>query len=65
MIATDVTAQTSITKDELAKLQQEDTTLEKYVDLKDTVWKGDYKIKFENCRGILYRIRSRVDGLGE
>ena len=60
-----VTAQISVTKDELAKLQQEDTTLEKYVNLKDTVRKGDYEIKYEKRRGILYRIRSRVDGLGE
>ena len=61
----DLTAQTSITKDELAKLQQEDTTLEKYVDLKDAVRKGDYKIKYEKRRSVLYRIRNRVDGLGE
>ena len=60
-----MTAQTSVTKDELAKLQQEDTTLEKYVDLKDAVRKGNYDIKYEKRKGILYRIRSRVDGLGE
>ena len=65
LVAKDVTAQTSITKDELAKLQQEDTTLEKYVNLKDAVKKGDYKIKYKKRRGILYRIRSRVDGLAE
>ena len=35
LVAKDVTAQTSDTKEELAKFQQEDTTLEKYVDLKD------------------------------
>ena len=64
-VTKDVTAQTSITKDELVKLQQEDTTLEKHVDLKDVVRKGDYEIKYEKCRGILCRIRRRVDGLGE
>ena len=37
--ARDVTAQTFIMRDELAKLQQEDTTLVKYVDLKDAVKK--------------------------
>ena len=52
----DVTAQTSITKDELAKLQQEDTTLEKYVDLKDAVRNGNFKIKYKKRRDILYRI---------
>ena len=60
-----MTAHTSVTKDELAKLQQEDTTLEKYVDLKYAVRKGKYDIKYEKRKGILYRIRSRVDGLGE
>ena len=65
LAAKDVTAQTSVTKDELAKLQQEDITLEKYVDLKDTFRKRDYEIKYEKRRGILYRIRSRVDGLSE
>ena len=64
-VTKDVTAPTSITKDELVKLQQEDTTLEKHVDLKDVVRKGNYDIKYEKCTGILYRIRSRVDGLGE
>ena len=53
-MAREVTAQTSITKDELAKLQQEDTTQVKYVDLKDAARKGDYKIKYEKLRGILY-----------
>ena len=65
LVAKDVRAQTSITKNELAKVQQEDTTLEKYVNLKDAVRKGYYKIRYEKRRGILYRIRSRVDGLGE
>ena len=45
LVTNDVTAQTSITMNELAKLQQEDTTLEKYMDLKDAVRKGDYEIK--------------------
>ena len=35
------------------------------MNLKDAVRKGDYEIKYENRRGILYRIRSRVDGLPE
>ena len=52
LVAKDVTAQTFITKDELAKLQQEDTTLEKFVDLKDAVRKGDYEIKYEKRRGV-------------
>ena len=65
LVAKDVTAQTSITKNELAKLIQEDTTLEKYVNLKDSVRKGDYEIKYEKRKSILYRMRNRVDGLGE
>ena len=47
LVTKEVTAQTSITKNELAKLQQEDRTLEKYVDLKDDVRKGNYEIKYE------------------
>ena len=39
LVAKDVTAKTSIAKHELAKLQQEDATLEKYVNLKDAVRK--------------------------
>ena len=65
LAAKDVTAPTSVTKDKLAKLLQEDTTMEKYVNLKNAVRKGDYEIKCEKRRGILYRIRSRVDRLGE
>ena len=65
LVARNVTAQTSVTKDELAKLQQEDTTMEKYVDLKNAVRKGNYEIKYEKRTGILYRIRSQVDRLGE
>ena len=51
LVAKDLNAQTSIRKDELAELQQDGTTLEKYVDLKDAVRKGDYAIKYEKCRG--------------
>ena len=65
LVTKEVTAQTSITKNELAKLQQEDNTLEKYADLEDAVRKGDYEIKYEKRRGVLYRIWNRVGGLGE
>ena len=65
LVTKDVTAQTSITKNELSKLQHEDNTLEKYADLEDAVRKGDYEIKYEKRRSVLYRIRNRVDGLGE
>ena len=65
LVTKDVTAHTSITKNELAKLQQEDNTLEKYTDLEDAVRKRDYEIKYEKRRVVLYRIRNRVDGLGE
>ena len=65
IVTKEVTVQTSIAKNELAQLQQENTTLEKYADMEDAVRKGDYKIKYEKRRGVLYRIRNRVDGLGE
>ena len=65
LVTKEVMTQTSITKNELAKLQQEDTTLKKYADLEDAVRRGDYEIKYERRRGVLYRIRNRVDGLGE
>ena len=65
LVTKEVTTQTSITKNELAKLQQEDTTLEKYADLEDAVRKGDYEIKYKRRSGVLYRLRNRVDGLGE
>ena len=65
LVTKEVTAQTSITKNELAKLQQKDNTLEKYADLEDAVRKGDYEIKCVKRKGVLYRIRNRVDGFGE
>ena len=65
LVTKEVTTQTSITKNELAKLQQEDTTLEKYADLEDAVRRGDYEIKYERRKDVLYRIQNRVDGLGE
>ena len=39
LVEKDLTAQISITKNKLAKLQQEDSTLKKYLDLKDAVRK--------------------------
>ena len=39
--------------------------MEKYTDLEDAVRKGNYKIKYEKRRGVLYKIRNRVDRLGE
>ena len=45
LVARDVTAQTSVTKDELAKLQQKDTTMEKYVNLNDAVRTGRLRNK--------------------
>ena len=65
LVTKEVTTQASITKNELAKLQLEDTTLEKYADLADAVRRGDYEIKYGRRRGVLYRIRNRVDGLDE
>ena len=65
IVTKEVTVQTSIAKNELAQLQQENTTLEKYADMENAVRKGDYKRKYEKRRGVLYRIRNRVDGLGE
>ena len=56
LAAKNMTAQTSITKDDLAKLQQEGTTLEKYVNLKDAVRKGNYEIKYKKGRDVLYKI---------
>ena len=60
LVTKEVTAQTAITKNELAKLQQEDNTLQKYADLENAVGKGDYEIKYEKPRGVLYRIRNRA-----
>ena len=56
LAAKNMTAQTSITKDDLAKLQQEGTTLEKYVNLKDAVRKENYEIKYKKSRDVLYKI---------
>ena len=55
-----MTAQTSVTKDELAKLQQEDTTLQKYVNLKNAVRKGDYEIKYEKRRVFYIGLKAEL-----
>ena len=46
LVTKEVTAQTSITKNELSKLHQEDATLGKYVDLEER--KGDYEINMKS-----------------
>ena len=39
--------------------------MEKYANLEDAFGKGDYEMKYKKHRGVLYRIRNRVDGLSE
>ena len=56
LAAKDVTAQTSVTKDKLTKMQQGDTAMVKYVDLKDAIRKGDYEIMSRCGKGSEYRV---------
>ena len=51
--AKDVTAQTFVTKNELAKLHRENTTLQKYVNQKDAVKKGTTKQSMKSV-GVSY-----------
>ena len=60
-----VTSRYSVTKEDLCRMQNEDKDLKPFAEKKKAAKRGEYEVKFEKYRGILYRIRHRSDGLGE
>ena len=55
----------SVSREKLCKLQSEDDELEAFSKKRDLTKHGEFEVKFEKRQGILYRIRRRIDGLGE
>ena len=52
----DVTAQSSITKEELSRLQQEGDSLKKSLDLTEATKDHDYEVKYEKPLSFFNRI---------
>ena len=52
----EVTFRHSLTKEELCRTQNEDEDLKPFAEKKEAVKRGEYEVKFEKYRGILYRI---------
>ena len=61
----DVTKEMAVDKEELIKLQEEDTTLERFKKLKGAEIRKGYVISFEKHGGIWYRMRQRKGDPGE
>ena len=55
----------AVSSEELCKLQSEDHELKAFSKKKDLTKRGEFKVKFEKRQEILYRIRHRIEGLGE
>ena len=61
----EISSRFSVSREELCELQSEDDELKAFSKKKDLTKRGEYEVKFEKRQGILYRIRRRIDGLGE
>ena len=60
----EVTDKMSINKNDLIKMQEEDSTLQKLKQLKGTETRKGYVVSYEKRGGIRYRIRQRKDDVG-
>ena len=60
-----ISSRFSVSRKKLCKLQSEDDELKAFSEKKDLTKHGEFEVKFEKRQGILYRIRRRIDGLGE
>ena len=61
----EIASRFSMSREELCKLQSEDDELKAFSEKKDLTKHGEFEVKFEKRQRILYRIRRRIDGLGE
>ena len=61
----EISSRFSVSREELCKLQNEDDELKTFSKEKDLAKRGEFEMKFEKRQGILYRIRRKIDGLGE
>ena len=61
----EISSRFSVSREELCKLQSEDDELKAFSKKKDLTKRGEFEAKFEKRQGILYRIRRRIDALGE
>ena len=51
----DVTSRYAVSKEDLIRFQEDDETLKKWKDKEEIIEKGDFFVKYEKRRGILYR----------
>ena len=61
----EISSRFSVSREELCKLQSEDDELKAFSKKRDLTKHGEFEVKFEKRQGILYRIRRRIDGIGE
>ena len=61
----EISSRFSVSREELCKLQSKDDKLKAFFEKKDLTKHGEFEVNFEKRQGILYRIRRRIDGLGE
>ena len=61
----EVTSKMAVDKEELVRLQEEDSTLQKFKETKGTETRKGYRIYYEKRGGIWYRVRQRKDEVGD
>ena len=61
----EISSRFSVSREELCKLQSKDDELKAFSEKKDFAKHSKFEVKFEKRQGMLYRIRRRIDGLGE
>ena len=61
----EMTSKMVVDKDELIRLHEEDSTLQKFKETKGTDTRKGYRISYEKRGGIWYRVRQRRDEVGD
>ena len=61
----EVTSKMAVNKEELIRLQEEDSTLQRFKETKVPETRKGYVISYEKRNGIWYRVRQRKDELGD
>ena len=61
----EVTSKMALDKEELVRLQEEDSTLQKFKEAKGTETSKSYRVTYEKRGGIWYQIRQRKDEMGD
>ena len=61
----EISSRFSVSREELCKLQSDNNELKAFSKKKELTKREEFEVKFEKRQEILYRIRCRIDGLGE